>query len=34
MQQQKDRSRAAATIDTEDWIILKDGSTNSLATIL
>ena len=25
MQQQKDRSRAATTIDTEDWIVLKDG---------
>ena len=26
MQQQKDRSRAATTIDAEDWVVLKDGS--------
>jgi alanyl-tRNA synthetase len=26
MQQQKDRSRAATAIDTEDWIVLKEGS--------
>ncbi len=26
LQQQKDRSRAAGTIDAEDWIILKEGS--------
>ena len=26
MQQQKSRSRAAGTVDAEDWIILKDGS--------
>lgn len=26
MQQQKDRSRAAGTIDAGDWIVLKDGS--------
>jgi len=26
MQQQKDRSRAATAVDTEDWIVLKDGS--------
>ena len=25
MQQQKDRSRAATAIDTEDWIVLKEG---------
>ena len=28
MQQQKDRSRAATAIDTEDWIILHDNSIN------
>jgi alanyl-tRNA synthetase len=28
MQQQKQRSRAATAIDTEDWIVLKDGATN------
>ena len=26
MQQQKDRSRAAGTIDAEDWVIIKEGS--------
>ena len=26
MKQQKDRSRAATAVDTEDWIVLKDGS--------
>ncbi|HEY6503522.1 MAG TPA: alanine--tRNA ligase [Chitinophagaceae bacterium] len=26
MQQQKDRSRAATTVDTEDWVVLKEGS--------
>lgn len=26
MQQQKDRSRAATAIDTEDWIVLQNGS--------
>ncbi len=26
MQQQKNRSRAATTVDAEDWVILKDGS--------
>jgi alanyl-tRNA synthetase len=26
MKQQKDRSRAATTVDTEDWIVLKEGS--------
>lgn len=26
MKQQKDRSRAATTVDTEDWIILKEGT--------
>lgn len=26
MQQQKDRSRAATTVDTEDWMVLKEGS--------
>jgi alanyl-tRNA synthetase len=26
MQQQKDRSRAAGTIDAGDWVVLKDGS--------
>jgi len=26
MKQQKDRSRAAGTVDAEDWIILKEGS--------
>lgn len=25
MQQQKDRSRAATTLDTEDWVVLKDS---------
>ncbi|MEO6732460.1 MAG: alanine--tRNA ligase [Ferruginibacter sp.] len=28
MQQQKSRSRAAAVLDTEDWITLMDGATN------
>jgi alanyl-tRNA synthetase len=28
MQQQKNRSRAAATIDTEDWVLLHDNSMN------
>ena len=27
MQQQKTRSRAATALDTEDWIVLKDGAT-------
>ncbi len=27
MKQQKNRSRAAGTVDTEDWIILKEGSS-------
>jgi len=26
MKQQKDRSRAATTVDTEDWVILKEGA--------
>jgi alanyl-tRNA synthetase len=26
MKQQKDRSRAAGTVDTEDWIVLKEGT--------
>ncbi len=26
MKQQRQRSRAASTVDTEDWVILKDGS--------
>ena len=25
MQQQKNRSRAAATLDTEDWVIVSDA---------
>ena len=29
MQQQKDRSRAATAIDTEDWIVLNDSATNT-----
>jgi alanyl-tRNA synthetase len=28
MQQQKDRSRAATTLDTEDWVVLQDGESN------
>ena len=28
MQQQKNRSRAATAIDTEDWIVLDDGAKN------
>ncbi|MDP4263911.1 MAG: alanine--tRNA ligase-related protein, partial [Bacteroidota bacterium] len=28
LQKQKDRSRAATVVDTEDWVILKDGSNN------
>ncbi len=28
MQQQKSRSRAATAIDTEDWIVVNDSSTN------
>ena len=28
MQKQKERSRAATAIDTEDWIIVKEGNTN------
>ncbi len=28
MQQQKDRSRSATKIDTEDWIIVNDGNAN------
>ncbi len=27
MQQQKNRSRAAGTVDTEDWIVLEEGAT-------
>lgn len=27
MQQQKDRSRAATALDTEDWVVLKDAAT-------
>jgi len=27
MKQQKTRSRAAGVLDTEDWVVLKDGST-------
>jgi alanyl-tRNA synthetase len=27
MQQQKNRSRAATTLDTEDWVVIKEGST-------
>ncbi|MFN4246200.1 MAG: alanine--tRNA ligase [Flavipsychrobacter sp.] len=27
MQQQKDRSRAATTLDTEDWVVVKDAAT-------
>lgn len=27
MQQQKNRSRAATALDTEDWVVLKEGST-------
>ncbi|MBC7873562.1 MAG: alanine--tRNA ligase, partial [Ferruginibacter sp.] len=26
MQQQKDRSRSAGTVDAEDWVVLKEGS--------
>jgi len=29
MQQQKDRSRAATAVDTEDWITLKETTSNS-----
>ena len=29
MQQQKNRSRAATAIDTEDWIVLNDSATNT-----
>ena len=29
MQQQKNRSRAATAIDTEDWIVLNDAATNT-----
>jgi alanyl-tRNA synthetase len=29
MQQQKNRSRAATAIDTEDWVVLNDSSINS-----
>ena len=29
MQQQKNRSRAATAIDTEDWIMVNDSSTNT-----
>ncbi len=29
MQQQKDRSRAATAVDTEDWIILKETTNNA-----
>ncbi|MGZ3950883.1 MAG: alanine--tRNA ligase [Flavisolibacter sp.] len=28
MQKQKDRSRAATAIDTEDWVIVNEGNTN------
>ena len=28
MQKQKNRSRAATTIESEDWVILKEGATN------
>jgi alanyl-tRNA synthetase len=28
MQKQKDRSRAATAIDTEDWIVVNEGNTN------
>jgi len=31
MQQQKNRSRAATTIDTEDWIIVNGSSSNTFA---
>jgi len=31
MQQQKSRSRAATAIDTEDWIIVNDSSSNTFA---
>jgi alanyl-tRNA synthetase len=27
MKQQKERSRAATTLDTEDWVVLKEGGT-------
>ena len=27
MKQQKERSRAATTLDTEDWVVIKDGGT-------
>ncbi|WP_276132783.1 alanine--tRNA ligase [Polluticoccus soli] len=27
MKQQKERSRAATTLDTEDWVVLKEGAT-------
>ncbi|HEY1869882.1 MAG TPA: alanine--tRNA ligase, partial [Chitinophagaceae bacterium] len=29
MQQQKNRSRAATAIDTEDWIVVNDGASNT-----
>ena len=28
MQKQKDRSRAATAIDTEDWVVVSEGNTN------
>jgi alanyl-tRNA synthetase len=28
MKQQKDRSRAATTLDTEDWVVLQDGESS------
>jgi alanyl-tRNA synthetase len=28
MQKQKDRSRAATAIDTEDWVVVNEGNTN------
>jgi alanyl-tRNA synthetase len=41
MKQQKDRSRAATTLDTEDWVVLQDGESSfvgyeqlTIATIL
>ena len=29
MQQQKDRSRAATALDTEDWVVVNEGTSNS-----
>ena len=34
MQQQKDRSRAATAVDTEDWIVLKEGSAMNLLAMI